>query len=144
MTSRVRCRGVCPHAQIMDATSRRFAAGDSRLYTLFPVATGLRPVPVETPIPRKHYGNSRRPSHTNDFYCRASAAADANLIKSAFHRMEPTGVERHRRAARRVSKPARASESNALQNIRCKKSLKNVLAWQRGLIKETAIFAKRT
>jgi hypothetical protein len=35
----------------MDATSRCFAAGDSRLYTLFPVATGLSRVRVETPIP---------------------------------------------------------------------------------------------
>jgi hypothetical protein len=70
----------------------------------------LKPVRVETPLPRKHHGNSRRPSHTNDFNCRASVS-DANLIKSAFHRMEPTGVERHRREARRVSEPERANQT---------------------------------
>jgi hypothetical protein len=165
------------------ANDRKIAAGDSRLYTLFPVATGLRPVRVETPIPpksdgsqdrgsnaksdglqgrgsnaqfalkwrseqvdvvrhhqdtiriplietfqglaestpsnvvckrvaarnntngekidylalpRKHYGNSWRPSHINDLNCRASLP-DTNLIQSAFHRMEPTGVERYTR-----------------------------------------------
>ena len=36
-------------------------------------------------LPRKHHGNSWRPSHTNDFNCRASVS-DANLIKLAFHR----------------------------------------------------------
>jgi hypothetical protein len=32
-SARERCMGACPHAQITDATSRCFAAEDSRLYT---------------------------------------------------------------------------------------------------------------
>ena len=40
--------------------------------------------------------------------------ADASCSSSAFHRMEPPGCERHRRAAREGER-AGANESNALQ-----------------------------